>query len=152
MGSDASVIVVDAPPGLARAARRRLEELEARWSRFQPTSEISRLNAAGGRPLAVSPDTLHLVCSALEAWRVSDGAYDPTVLGDLLRAGYTVTFEDLPTASATGPPAGRAGASGGPNTSEPAGSSWTRRRVRSGFHPGWDSIRAGSARAWPPTW
>jgi thiamine biosynthesis lipoprotein len=96
MGSDATVVVADGPPGLADEAQRRLNELEALWSRFRPDSEISLLNAAGGAPMEVSPETLLLVQRALEAWRLTEGACDPTVLGDVLRAGYTVTFDRLP--------------------------------------------------------
>lgn len=100
MGSDASVVVCGSPavlPVLVGVARERLEELEHRWSRFLPTSEISRLNDAAGDPVEVSWETLHLVERALEAWRITGGAYDPTILGDVLRAGYTVSFESLNT-------------------------------------------------------
>ena len=37
-------VVVDGPAPLVDLARRRIEELDARWSRFRPDSEISRLN------------------------------------------------------------------------------------------------------------
>ncbi|HEY2665352.1 MAG TPA: FAD:protein FMN transferase [Actinomycetota bacterium] len=95
MGSDATVVAVGGRPGLTQRARDRLDRLEDLWSRFRPDSEVSRLNAAGGRPLEVSPETIHLVGTAVEAWSVTRGAYDPTVLGDVLRAGYTVSFESL---------------------------------------------------------
>lgn len=95
MGSDATVVVVGGPVGLAAAARDRLDGLEALWSRFRPDSEISRLNAAGGTFLAVSPETVRLVQTGVRAWELSEGACDPTVLGDVLRAGYTTGFEAL---------------------------------------------------------
>jgi len=44
----------------------------------------------------VSNETIRLVSTAVEAWFLTEGAYDPTVLGDVLRAGYTVSFERLP--------------------------------------------------------
>ena len=96
MGSDAQVLVVGGTGGLAELARERLEDLEALWSRFRPTSEISRLNEAGGEPMAISAETMVLMETALEAWRITDGAYDPTVLGDVLRAGYVTSFDVLP--------------------------------------------------------
>jgi thiamine biosynthesis lipoprotein len=102
MGSDATVIAVGGPPGLTERARERLDELERLWSRFRPDSEVSLLNAAGGRSMEVSGETIHLVSTAVGAWFVTGGAYDPTVLGDVLRAGYTVSFESLP-ALPTGP-------------------------------------------------
>jgi thiamine biosynthesis lipoprotein len=101
MGSDVHVLV-NGPAGLLQAARDRVEELERRWSRFRPDSEISRLNALAGAPMAVSVETLGLVGRALEGARVTGGRYDPTVLGDLLRAGYDRTFEEVGDAAAGG--------------------------------------------------
>jgi thiamine biosynthesis lipoprotein len=106
MGSDATVVVAGGPGGLAGSARRRLDELEALWSRFLPGSEISLLNSAGGAARTVSPETLELVERGLEAWRLTGGSYDPTILGDVLRAGYTVTFNALAELPAGSPLAG----------------------------------------------
>jgi thiamine biosynthesis lipoprotein len=52
--------------------------------------------------MGVSNETIRLVSTAVEAWFLTEGSYDPTVLGDVLRAGYTVSFERLP-AMTTGP-------------------------------------------------
>ena len=71
-------------------ARRRLQELERRWSRFRPDSEVSRLNGSPEALLVVSEDTVRLVTTMLEAWRVTDGRYDPTLLAAIDAAGYTV--------------------------------------------------------------
>jgi FAD:protein FMN transferase len=112
MGSDVHVLV-NGPAGLLQMARDRVEELERRWSRFRPDSEISRLNALAGSPMAVSPETLGLVGRALEGARITGGRYDPTVLGDVLRAGYDRTFEAL-------------GAAGGAAQGSPLGRGWAR--------------------------
>lgn len=88
MGSTAHVIVVGGSPGLVDHARRRLAELEARWSRFRPDSEIGRLRAVGGRPALVSPDTFRAVQLALEGHRVSGGRFDPTLGAEMERLGY----------------------------------------------------------------
>lgn len=133
MGSDASVLVVGGPAGLTQLAQERLEELEALWSRFRPTSEISLLNEAGGQPMAVSAETLDLIGYALEAWRVTEGSYDPTVLGDVLRAGYTTTFEALPAVAAASGLDLRIGA-GGIRIDREAGTAQLPRGV--GFDPG----------------
>jgi FAD:protein FMN transferase len=99
MGSDASIVVVGGPRDLIPRARARVDELEALWSRFLPASEVSRLNAAAGtRPLLVAPETFELVERGVEAWRMTGGLFDPTVLGDVLRAGYTASFDQLPAA------------------------------------------------------
>jgi thiamine biosynthesis lipoprotein len=95
MGCDAHLLLVGGPPGLAGLARDRVEELERRWSRFRPDSEISRLNQLAGAPVQVSPVTLGLVRRALQGARVTGGRFDPTVLGDVLRAGYDRSFERL---------------------------------------------------------
>ncbi len=96
MGSDCHVIVVDGPPGAASGARDRIGDLESRWSRFRADSEISRLNAQAGTPLAVSAETRLLVAQAIEAWRLSGGAFDPTLLGAVLRAGYVHSLDGGP--------------------------------------------------------
>jgi len=98
MGSDAEVIVVGDPTLIDRAVAR-VDELEARWSRFLDGSEVSRLNRLAGDRVAVSPDTVLLVRRAVEAWRLSGGSVDPTVLGDVLRAGYHRPFDQLRTAT-----------------------------------------------------
>ncbi len=95
MGSDGHLVVVGGSPRLVDQALDRIEQLEGRWSRFRPDSEISRLNACAGRPLRVSSDTVELIERATAAWRLSGGAFDPTVLGPMLRAGYDRTFDEL---------------------------------------------------------
>jgi thiamine biosynthesis lipoprotein len=99
MGSDAHVIVEGGCEQLADEARRRLFDLEQRWSRFLPNSEVNFLNARAGHSVSVSRETVLLVERAVEAWRITGGAFDPTVLGDLIRAGYDRTFDDLGSAS-----------------------------------------------------
>jgi len=105
MGSDVHVIVVGGRVTLLEAARELIEELELRWSRFKPSSEISRLNAHRAEPVRVSPPTLALVQRALEGAHITGGRYDPTVLDAVLQAGYDRSFELLAnpaTATATG--------------------------------------------------
>jgi thiamine biosynthesis lipoprotein len=100
MGSDAHVIVTGRmAPVLAAGAVGRIDELERRWSRFIATSEVSRLNDAAGSPVVVSPDTALLVSTAMNAFWLSGCSFDPTVLGDVVRAGYDRTFESLPGTS-----------------------------------------------------
>jgi thiamine biosynthesis lipoprotein len=91
MGSDCHVVVVG-DPALLDVARGRVEDLERRWSRFRPDSEVSGLNAAGGTYRVVSAETCELVRRAVDGWRRTGGAFDPTVLGDVVRAGYDRTY------------------------------------------------------------
>jgi FAD:protein FMN transferase len=91
MGSDAHVIVLGAAC-FVEFARARIDQLEALWSRFIPGSEISMLNAEPGVARRVSPETLRLVRRARDGWRETGGRFDPTVLGDVIRAGYDRNF------------------------------------------------------------
>ncbi len=93
MGTRARILVIGEPHGLAERLRDRVVDLEARWSRFVDTSEISRLNRAAGAAVPMSPDTLELLAHAMEGWEATYGLFDPTILGDLERAGYDRTFE-----------------------------------------------------------
>jgi thiamine biosynthesis lipoprotein len=102
MGSDVHVLVVGGPEGLVEQARERIDDLERRWSRFRPDSEISRLNERAGQAVEVSDDTIELITRAIEAWRITGATFDPTVLGAVLRAGYTASFDQLSTNVAPG--------------------------------------------------
>ncbi len=88
MGSDAHVILVDAPDGSLQRAHDRLDALERHWSRFLPDSELSKLNARPGRPVMVSADTFDVIRIAIDAWRITEGAFDPTVHAAMRSLGY----------------------------------------------------------------
>ncbi len=102
MGTTAHVVVTAArePDRLAEAARARVAELEARWSRFIPTSDVSRLNALASLPVVVAPETFALVQLAVEGWRMTGGRFDPTVLPALVAAGYDRSFDPWTAAPA----------------------------------------------------
>jgi thiamine biosynthesis lipoprotein len=95
MGSTARILVLGGPPDLPERGRARLVQLESRWSRFRPTSELCRLNAAAGAPVVVSRDTFDVIALAVAAWRATGGRFDPTVLDALESAGYDRDFELL---------------------------------------------------------
>ncbi|AXY49696.1 ApbE family lipoprotein [Rhodococcus ruber] len=102
MGGTAAITVVGGPAGLADRCFARLAELEQAWSRFLDTSDIWRLNWAQGRPVRVRPDTVHLVTELVRAWAMTDGAFDPTILPQLVAAGYAGSCTD-PTRRTTLP-------------------------------------------------
>lgn len=95
MGSDVHLIVVGGHEALIDRAERRIHDLEQRWSRFLGTSEISRINAASGQWVTVSADTVLLIERAIEAWRLTGGGFDPTVLEAVVAAGYDRSFDEL---------------------------------------------------------
>jgi thiamine biosynthesis lipoprotein len=107
MGTRARVLLVDGPDGLLDVLVRRVLELEGRWSRFIPSSEVSRLNRAAGVPVAVSTDTVRLLTDAIAGWHATYGLFDATVLGDVERAGYDRSFEDLRARGGEGRPSRR---------------------------------------------
>jgi len=96
MGTDCHVVVVADEPATAdllELATERVELLEESWSRFRPTSELNRLNArAGSGPVAVSGDLLVLVDRMKQAWALSAGLFDPTVLHSIQALGYDADF------------------------------------------------------------
>jgi thiamine biosynthesis lipoprotein len=66
--------------------------LEACWSRFLPTSDVSRANDATGEPVVVGDETILAVEAALEGRRRTGGRFDPTVLRSVLASGYDRDF------------------------------------------------------------
>ena len=102
----------DAPdaPAVQRAfdaARAEVNRIEHIASRFDPQSELARLNAAG--EAEVSADLLRLITLALAMRDATDGRFDPTVHEAVVAAGYDRPLDQLPAdAGAPGPamPAG----------------------------------------------
>ena len=95
MGSDAHLIVAGGAGHLIDDARARIDQLERSWSRFLEDSEINGLNRHAGQFVEVSSDTVTLVERAVAAWDLSAGAFDPTLLGAVIRAGYDRSFDQL---------------------------------------------------------
>src|SRR5207249_2443010 len=92
------IVVTDADDtnDLLEFAQERIDALEARWTRFDDRSELTRLNAtAGTGPAVVSVDTFLLVQRAVDAWELTHGRFDPTVLPALMAAGYDRDFDEL---------------------------------------------------------
>ena len=75
-------------PEAAAIVRAWIEGFDRRLSRFRPESELNLLNSHPGRVFAASPLLSRLVESALEAAEISRGLVDPTMLGEIERAGY----------------------------------------------------------------
>lgn len=65
---------------LVRAARDSVRLVDSLMSTYRPTSELSAVNrAAGHEPVRVSPQVMHVLLEARRYWRLSGGAFDPTV-------------------------------------------------------------------------
>ena len=95
MNTDVHVIHVntgDDPAGAVEALFRRNERV---MSRFDPSSDLSRLNGCRQGGCAVGPTLYAALEVALWAAAATGGIYDPTVLGDLQDAGYDRSFDLL---------------------------------------------------------
>lgn len=87
MGNTADLTVIG-DPSLLGVARLRLEALEQRWSRFISSSDVYALNQTRGAAICVHPDTITLVRYLVEAQRLTNRFFDPTLLPSLVQLGY----------------------------------------------------------------
>jgi thiamine biosynthesis lipoprotein ApbE len=103
MGTIVTLIAPDPPGRRERDAiddalatvKRTFDREDERFSRFRAGTEISRVNAAAGSWMRVSKGFLEVLELALEAAKVTDGLFDPTVLPALLAAGYDADFDEV---------------------------------------------------------
>jgi thiamine biosynthesis lipoprotein len=72
-----------------------LLDIDLAVSRFRDDSELSRLNAADGDWLEISPLLARALRVAIDAATWTDGLVDPTVGGVLIDHGYDRTFEAI---------------------------------------------------------
>jgi thiamine biosynthesis lipoprotein ApbE len=91
-------MVVTLPGRLAEARRavdRVLRDIDQACSRFREDSELSRLAAAAGGEVRVSPLLLMALRAALRGARLSGGAVDPTVGAAVRAIGYAGDFSTV---------------------------------------------------------
>jgi FAD:protein FMN transferase len=97
MGTDVRVVGPDEEP--FDEAVRLVEEIfareEQRFSRFRADSELSLVNERAGSWTPVSPPFATVLRLALDGARESGGLFDPTILGDLVAAGYDRDFSEV---------------------------------------------------------
>lgn len=99
MGGTARITVVGGTETMLDDAIALADRCEARWSRFIPTSDLSRLNDAQGAPVGVDPLTIALIGAMREGTALTAGDYSPTLLPQVIAAGYSAsaTAPDLIT-------------------------------------------------------
>jgi thiamine biosynthesis lipoprotein len=119
-GAPCAVLVIGrGPAGSAREAamrsKRRLLDWHGQFSRFEPDSELSRLNRDPRETVPVSAVMARFVECALSAAAMTGGLVDPTLVREIERAGYGSHFDSLPVplahALALAPPRSPAGPS-----------------------------------------
>jgi thiamine biosynthesis lipoprotein len=96
-GSTATVIINgDGPAGTPAAAaasvKRRMLDWHAQFSRFEPHSELSLLNADQRETVPVTPVMARLIEAILDSARQSGGLVDGTLVGEIEAAGYGEHF------------------------------------------------------------
>lgn len=100
MGCPITLTAVDLPEARFAADANALvalaEAWEARFSRFRPESELSRLNASAGKgPQPVDAALFDMIARAVSVLEQSHGAFNPLVLPALLGSGYDRTFREV---------------------------------------------------------
>src|ERR1700739_5008451 len=101
LGSDCSLQLITPFRSLAQdaavAIEREVGRIEARYSRYRPDSELSRINniAAVGGSGVLDAETAGLIEYAYACFRKSDGLFDIT--SGLLRKAWNFGLEALPT-------------------------------------------------------
>jgi thiamine biosynthesis lipoprotein len=98
MGCEMRLLAEGTGDAAIDAARRLLETIDERLSRFRDDSELARLNADPRATVPASPLLRAAVAAALWAAERSGGLVDPTLLGDLERQGYTGSLAGCPRA------------------------------------------------------
>ena len=97
LGTSVHVLTTD-PRELAAAelaVKEILQDVDAAYSRFRDDSELSLLNASGGRTVNVSPLLMMAITTALRAASATDGAVDPTIGTAIRIAGYDDDFSRI---------------------------------------------------------
>ena len=97
MGTTVCLRVVGDPHAAVRAIGEAYDwfaQVEASCSRFDPSSELSRVVAAGGAAVAVSPLLFEPLRFALAVAESSGGAFDPTVGAAMLARGHDRAWRD----------------------------------------------------------
>lgn len=100
LGSDCRIAVwcpseAGDPADLLDDAQQYIEDLEAKWSRFRPSSDVTRVNRHAGVAMPVSPATAELVSLAISCSGLTGGRFDPTVGAAVIAAGYDRSFDEL---------------------------------------------------------
>jgi len=87
-----------------------VEACERALSRFDPASDLSRLNRAAGEWVAIDERLERALRAALRIRTETSGRFDPTILPALVAAGYDRSFEQLEERPARTAAGWRAGA------------------------------------------
>lgn len=92
LGSDVVLTVVSDDAAKATevldSLRTYIDDFEERFSRFRPSSELSRINAEAGQRSTASHEFIALLKTAIELSESTDDLFNPFILPKLQEAGY----------------------------------------------------------------
>lgn len=88
MGGHGTISLVGGGEALLDECWALAETCEQLWSRFIADSDISRINWSEGKPVKIAPLTRQLIATMIASNTLSLGTYDPTLLPQVLAAGY----------------------------------------------------------------
>ena len=94
MGTRFSVTCVGGDQSLLEAAEDFTHRLEAKWTRFDESSELMCINNHPNEPVLVSPDTICLVREMVRGWKLTGHLFNPNVLAEMLDLGFAASQVD----------------------------------------------------------
>ncbi len=90
MGTDCHIVVVGPGSGpRVNRAKAHVDQLEQLWSRFLPSSDVSRVNEADGTTVTVDEQTLALFERAVLARTLTQGRFNPFMGRQITQLGYS---------------------------------------------------------------
>ena len=98
MATRCALFAVDVPASRLEHVEAWVRGMERRLTRFEPSSELSQLNAGAGHWVAVSDEVEAVLRAALAAFEASSGLVNAAVLPSMHAIGYGRTFASGPTA------------------------------------------------------
>ncbi|MFA9277656.1 MAG: FAD:protein FMN transferase [Rhodoluna sp.] len=98
MGGHGTISLVGGNQDLLDECWALADTCEQLWSRFISDSDISRINWSEGEPVRIAPLTRQLIAAMVSGHTLTEGVYDPTLLPDVMSAGYSTSTVD-PTRS-----------------------------------------------------
>ena len=90
-----------------QAIKAYIESSERKFTRFSEESELSRMNRSTGKWFHASAEMFTIMREAQVYYRKAGGLFDPSILSNLLRIGYTCSMDELRRFGADPEPAGR---------------------------------------------
>jgi thiamine biosynthesis lipoprotein len=87
----------------AQAAAELVERDEARWSRFRPSSDVSRINRNAGRAVHVDAETMRLLAECRRWVERTEGVFQPLVGAVLKSWGYRDSMLERPAGTVSSP-------------------------------------------------